>query len=192
MTAAIPILQSDHVNFASLLNVLERQINVAEDSGIPSVELIKLVLAYFRDYPRKVHHPKEDLIYGALLPHLQNQASSLFNVIQDHRELSERIETLEQSLWAVDSGSPASLAESLELFCNQARRFIDKEREHMAMEEGHLYPSAVQHLSPEEWAGIDKFMANEKDLLFSGPDSSQYKKLRDEISALDNIISRLQ
>jgi hypothetical protein len=51
MTATIPLLRRDHVNFGLLLNVLERQIEGATETGIQSAEIVKLILVYFRDYP---------------------------------------------------------------------------------------------------------------------------------------------
>jgi hemerythrin-like domain-containing protein len=115
---------------------------------------------------------------------MPNGASNLFHVIQDHRELSERLETLEQSLGALDPGSPASV----EIFCHQAHRFIAAEREHMTLEEGHLYPSAVHRLTPEEWSEIDRFMANEMDPLFGDAVASPYEKLKGAIVELDDMI----
>ena len=187
MTATIPLLRRDHVNFSMLLNALERQIATAEEGKIQSLELVKMILLYFRDYPRKVHHPKEDLIYSTLIAHMPKDVSNVFHVIQDHRELTERLETLEEALSALDPGRP----ESVDTFCHQARRFIEKEREHMTLEEGHLYPSAVHRLTPEEWAGIDHFMANEKDSLFGDSVAGPYEKLREAILAMDEMMRPL-
>ncbi len=187
MTATIPLLRRDHVNFSMLLNALERQIDTAEEGKIQSPELVKMILLYFRDYPRKVHHPKEDLIYSTLIQHMPNDASNMFHVIQDHRELAERLEAIDHSLKDIDLARPASL----DLFCSHARRFIEKEREHMTLEEGHLYPSAVHRLTSEEWAGIDRFMANEKDPLFGDAIAGPYEKLRESILALDEMMRPL-
>lgn len=188
MSATLPLLRRDHVNFVRLLETFERQLDAAENGGPYSIELTKMILTYFRGYPRKVHHPKEDLIYSALVLEMPDNASNVFHVIQDHRELAERLEAVEQSLSHLDPVSEASVG----IFCHQARRFIEKERQHIALEEGHLYPSAARRLTPKEWAGIDRFMADEMDPLFGDAVAGPYEKLKNAILALDETIRTLQ
>ena len=188
MPATMRLLRRDHANFTLMLSVLERQSHITDSGKTPSLELIKLVLLYLRDYPRKVHHPKEDLIYGALALHMRGDAEAVFNVIQEHRALAERLEPLEQAVAAFDAGCPASVA----IFRLQELRFIEKQRQHMALEEALLYPAAIQRLTAEEWARIDGFMANEQDPLFGDEVSAPYEKLREAILDLDERLRPLQ
>ena len=48
-----------------------------------SKELVELGIRYFRGYPRKIHHPREDLIYGALPHHVQKHSAIVFIIIED-------------------------------------------------------------------------------------------------------------
>jgi hemerythrin-like domain-containing protein len=187
MAATIPLLRSDHVNFARLLNTLEHQVEIAEIGGAVSNALISMMFIYFREYPQKVHHPKEDLIYNALILHLPDMAANVFHIIREHEQLSEYLESVEQSFRAYNPDSP----DSVQIFCYQARRFIAKEREHMALEESHLYPMAVHRLTSEQWSGIDRFMANERDPLFGDTVAAPYQKLAAGIISLDETLRPL-
>ncbi len=188
MSATIPLLRRDHVNFTLVLNALSRQVEVADAGHEPSISLIKLILKYFKDYPRKVHHPKEDLIYGALIRNMPDHAANVFHALQDHREMTTYLESLEESVQVFSSADPASVKN----LCYQALRFIDHEHEHMRLEEGYLFPDAVHRLADEEWRLIDLEMANAKDPLFGDTVASPYECLKDAIVSLDKTLKPLQ
>jgi len=188
MTATIDLLQRDHVNFARLLNVLERQIDIALTTGQPSIELVKLIFLYFREYARQVHHPKENLIYSALLLHKPKDAEQIFDVVANHRDLSERMEAVERAVDGFHIGTPASIT----IFCHLARKFIEDERAHIIDEETWLYPTAARVLNAEEWNGIDHFMGNADDPLFGDAIASPFEKLRATIFEIDATLSKVQ
>ncbi len=188
MASTIPLLRKDHINFQLLLNVLEHQLSLVDGEGAPNTALLKMILAYFRDYPRKVHHPKEDLIYSELLLRMPEKSEVMFHAIQDHRELSEHLEAVEQALEAVDPNSPGSL----ETLGFHLRALITREREHMTLEEAHLYPCAVHRLTPEQWEKIDRYMANDADPLFGDAVAAPYERLKDAILSLDKVLRSLE
>lgn len=188
MTATIELLQRDHVNFARLLNVFERQVDLAPAAGGPSIELVRLILLYFREYPRKVHHPKENLIYSALLLHRPKEAELIFDVIANHRDLSERMEVVERAVDALAKDKPASV----DIFCHLARKFIAGERAHMTEEETHLYPAALRLLTAQEWNGVDHYMGNAADPLFGDTVTGPFEKLRDTIFEINRALCAVQ
>lgn len=177
MHASIPLLRRDHVNFNLILNALENQVMLAENGGVVSAPLFKMAVRYFRDYPRRFHHPKEDLIYGKLLPHLNHGTESVFHVIQDHRELGEHLATLEGALRTYDPDDQMSV----DRLCDAARAFVHHEREHMSREEGHLYPAAVRLITPEEWDMIETELEQEDDPTFNA----------EAVAALDHLIAEV-
>ena len=185
MATTIPLLRRDHVNFTLVLGALERQVELAEAGREASTDLVKLILKYFKGYPRKIHHPKEDLIYGALFQHMSGRASNLFHVIQDHRDLSACLDTLEQTTAELKTDD----FESVDKFCQAARRFIKKEFEHISLEEGNLYPDAVHLLTDEEWARIDGVTADDTDPLFGAVVAGPFEELKDAILLLDKRLT---
>jgi len=161
---SISILRRDHINFSVLLNALERQIEAAESRRPFSMPLFKAAIRYFRDYPRRVHHPKEDLIYGALVRHHRHDTRNVFHVLEDHREMEANLTAMGAKLREIDVKDIGQI----DSFCEAAKEFIKAERNHMELEEGHLYPMAVHLISPEEWMEIDTQFENENDATFEG------------------------
>lgn len=182
MEISIPLLRRDHVHFSLILNMLDRQSEVLERGVKNALPLIRLGLKYFRDYPRKIHHPKEDLIYGALRHHMVRGTDALFNAVEEHAEIDRELAamaTASQSLETKDEGAVRG-------FCERLRRFITRERLHMEMEEGHLYPAAVHMLTPEEWQAIADSCTDEKDPVFSDEVSASFDLLLADILMKDS------
>jgi hemerythrin-like domain-containing protein len=183
MSVSIPLLRRDHTNFSLILNCMERHVNAVENGSTVPKRFFEAAIQYFREYPRKVHHPKEDLIYSMLIRHHQHDTANVFHVIQDHREIAESLLVLESSFREFDSKDPISVRN----LCIDIRNFIAKERKHMEMEDGHLYPMAINFLSPKEWREIDATMGNESDPTFSEDAAAAYDRLIAKILINDSV-----
>jgi hemerythrin-like domain-containing protein len=163
MTASISELRRDHVNFSLMLNVLARQAGAVELERKPvSLKLIQLALKYFRSYPRKFHHPKEDAIYGLLIQKHFRKPETIYNIMEDHSDLRDALRILSEQAESLDLRSE----EAVGAFCEKLRLFVAREHHHIAMEEGHLYPTALQMFSPEDWKSISDSFGNETDPVF--------------------------
>lgn len=67
MIEIIEVLREEHRNIEKLLRVLERELSVFDRGDHPDYVVIEAVVDYFKDYPDRCHHPKEDII---VLDHL--------------------------------------------------------------------------------------------------------------------------
>ena len=188
MAETITLLRRDHVSFALLLSALLRQAERAENGKPPSVELVKLILIYFRDYLRKIHHPKEEMLYNLLAACAPEQAAKCHSAIAEHRALTDRLRPLEMAIAAL---SPHE-KDSLQGFAAEARSFIEDEDRHINEEEGHLYPSAVHRLSVADWERIDTLTANDATPVFGEDAVRPFNTLKDEILALEATLAHLQ
>jgi hemerythrin-like domain-containing protein len=181
MTLSIPLLRRDHVHFSLILDMLDRQANALEGGDKKAAAIISLGLKYFRDYPRKVHHPMEDAIYGILRHHMVRGADKVFNALEEHAELHQEL--------AAVSAAAGSLADNDEGavggFCERLRKFTARERQHMEMEEAYLYPAAVHMLTPEEWASAAASCSSDKDPIFSDEIADSFDRLFAEILMRD-------
>lgn len=184
----ITLLRRDHVSFALLLSALLRQAERAENGKPPSVELVKLILIYFRDYLRKIHHPKEEMVYNLLAACAPEQAAKCHHTIAEHRALADRLQPLEL---AVSTLNPHD-RDSLSGFAAEARGFVEDEDRHITEEEGHLYPSAVHRLSAADWVRIDALTANDATPVFGEDAARPFNTLKDEILALEATLAHLQ
>jgi len=174
MSVSISELRRDHVNFCLMLNMLERHAEALELGPKPaSLKLIQLGLKYFRNYPRKFHHPKEDAIYGLLIQKHFRKPELIYNAIEDHSDLRDSLKILCGQSESIDIQS----AEALTAFCEDIRKFIARERDHISLEEGHLFPTAVQMLSPEDWKSISASFGAEADPLFGDETANLFDRL---------------
>ena len=173
MTVSIPLLRRDHVHFSLILDMLERQAAALESGARTALPLISLGLKYFRDYPRRVHHPKEDLIYNALRHHLTGSADVLFNALEEHDELHQELSAVSGAFHSLEKkAADAALGA-----CERLRRFTARERRHMEMEEIHLYPAADRLLTPRDWQSIADACTDEKDPVFSDEVTASFDRL---------------
>ena len=67
MVQIMQTLRQDHRNMLQLLQMLEQQIGQVVANDSPDFALIDEVMSYCLTYPDQFHHPKEDIIYRALI-----------------------------------------------------------------------------------------------------------------------------
>ena len=59
------LLEHDHI--LRKLNLLERQYLDMCRGKIPDFSLMRSIVVYIQEYPEKIHHPLEDMIFSILL-----------------------------------------------------------------------------------------------------------------------------
>ena len=67
MANPITAWRADHANFARLLNFVERQLLAFHLGELLDYPLLLAILYYLRDYPDRVHHPREDVAFARLV-----------------------------------------------------------------------------------------------------------------------------
>ena len=132
--------------------MLERQTELIEKSGAPNLQLIVEIVDYFRSFPDMHHHPKEDLVLRKLRERAPGFDDEFFGLDDDHDQLSDELHGFSKtvSTLLVD---PNPMTRSA--FILTARSFIQREREHIAMEERFFFPAAERWLTEADWAEID-------------------------------------
>jgi hemerythrin-like domain-containing protein len=181
MSVSIPLLRRDHVHFSLVLDMLDRQADALEQGTKSAVPLICLGLKYLRNYPRKVHHPKEDAIYAALRHHMVRGVDNLFNALEEHAELHQEL----AAVFAAANSLANKDGDAVGGFCQRLRHFTTRERRHIEMEEAHLYPAAVHMLTPEEWALIEASCSSEVDPAFGEEAAISFDRMIAEILMRD-------
>jgi hemerythrin-like domain-containing protein len=181
MPVSIPLLRRDHVHFSLVLDMLDRQADALERGSRTAVPLLIQGLKYFREYPCKVHHPKEDLIYGFLKRRMVRGVEHLFNALEEHAELHNQLAAVAAAARSLDGKDRAGVTG----FCSRLHEFTARERRHIENEEAHLYPSAVHLLTPEDWKSISEAGASEKDPIFSDAVSDKFDHLIADILMKD-------
>ena len=82
-------LNTDHRNFAQLLDVFEIQLDHALDPDMKTdFPLMRDVMLYMTRYPDQFHHPKEDLLFTALVIRDRSIRAVVEELREAHRELA--------------------------------------------------------------------------------------------------------
>jgi len=131
-------LREDHRNMEVMLDLLERDLARIRDSEKPDYELIHDIMRYMTVYSDAVHHPKEDLLYGAMKAADPSFAAGLEKVEPEHRELAVLGEMLRNDVEAIASGAAVT---RFRLIADMSD-YIERLREHMTWEEEDLFQRA--------------------------------------------------
>lgn len=161
MPQAITMIRKEHQNMTRLLDLLDRQVELFENAGRPDYELMKEIIDYFLTFPDLYHHPKEDLIFRKIKRRAPADAEKLFDLEQEHERVSDRLHAFTRAVVSVmlEAEMPR------DSFVFVARDFIEGERKHMAEEEEHFLPVAIDTLTNQDWEEVDKAVAEFNDPL---------------------------
>lgn len=182
MPATLDRLQKEHRDIATLLDILENELSSFDEAAAPDFEIMAAIADYFLGYPQAAHHPKEDLVYRALIRRQPDCAAAVGDIEAEHVSIGELA-----GLFAKAVNNVMQDAEvSREAFDHVVRRFIDAQRAHIDKEEGGLFRIAADALSDEDWAEIDKRIGDDDDPLFGAIPEERFATLRKDIVDWEN------
>ena len=181
MVEIIEILQQEHRNIEKLLRVLERELSVFDRGDRPNYGVVLGVIDYFKDYPDSCHHPKEDIIFEKLKSRDPVAAANIGDLRAEHEGEARRLRRVAQAVERVlgDQDLPRENVDKI------IRDFIDRERQHMEMEERIFFPAAVNILRPKDWADIALKLADRCDPLCEPGLEQKFNMLRRKILEIE-------
>ena len=171
MITMMEALRLEHANAAKLLDVLECQI---ADGAEADLNLIKLIADYFGAYPDQYHHPKEDLVYRALLEAEPEIGASLDDLEAEHVELAERTEELNIAVERILNGN----VEGGQWFTKLVASFTGYYRQHMVKEETGFFLEAERLLSPTVFQELESKVEDPSDPIFDPHGGNRLANLR--------------
>jgi hemerythrin-like domain-containing protein len=177
MTDFLELLRQEHRNFESLLHVLERELDVFGRGERPDYEVLSAVIDYFKDYPDSCHHPKEDMIVEKVRTRDAVAAATISGLEAEHQEGKKRLCRVAHAVESVLNDQDLLRQNVVSII----RDFFDHERQHMAMEERIVFPTALKALRPEDWADIALKMADRYDPFYQPGFEEKFHRLRRNI-----------
>jgi hemerythrin-like domain-containing protein len=172
-------LREDHRNMTIMLDLLERETGRIRDGEKPDYELIHDIMRYMTVYSDAVHHPKEDVLYGAMKAENPAAAAGLERVEPEHVELARLGEALRNDVEAIASGAAVTRARILE----DTRGYIERLRAHMNWEESDLFRRADDLVAAEEAMFVDISHLNRLDPVFGPEREHSFANLLQNIRA---------
>lgn len=134
------------------------------DSGqhAPGAGIFRAMLYYIREYPEKVHHPKED---QHLFARLQARTDTLDDVIDElrrqHVDSETHVHDLERAFTRYEIEGQPALADLQQLVEAYAAFYVG----HRQLEEELILPAAIHYLTAEDWLDIDAAFGANRDPL---------------------------
>lgn len=149
---ALRIISDEHQALAGILHAIRYMLKKVSAGELePDLKLFRAMVHYLDAYAEKRHHPKEDILFARLEQRTAEGADALSRLAAQHNAAGQRIAALEQAL--------AEFSEDARRFDGFARAFdlyADFYRGHMMLEEEVVMPLTRQHLTPEDWAEVDR------------------------------------
>ncbi|MFZ5829521.1 MAG: hemerythrin domain-containing protein [Planctomycetota bacterium] len=140
----VEVLLEEHRVIEGVLNCLERLVDEGTASGRVDAESACDAVAFFRGYAEDLHHDKEELhLFPAMeAKGLSKRANPTIEVLLEHEAQREYLAKMDQSALAAAAGNKYALAE----FAQNARRFVEMLRQHIAKEDDDIFPLANEIL----------------------------------------------
>ncbi len=162
MSQVIAALERDHANITKLLEILESEILAIEVGKTPDYPLMQDIMRYMAQYPDRLHHPKEDLIFVQLLKREPGVRDDVEDLLEEHISIALAGQEFDRLLRksAVDS------VDVREQLGTSAFAYIRALREHMLKEERELFALAKAIFTKEDWQVINEEVDAFEDPLF--------------------------
>jgi hemerythrin-like domain-containing protein len=178
MSDSISLWHAEHANFATLLDILEGQLDLFHKGDSPDYELMLDIMFYMTHYPDVLHHAKEDLAFARIREREVDVAPIVDELSEQHSRLKHSGDALVHALDDIVNGSITS-REHVE---TPGREYVADFRSHMQREEAAILPLAEKLLRAKDWAVIDAAIRHVDDPLFGKNGEERYAALRRQIA----------
>lgn len=163
-----------------LLGIIEDEMDDYREGRTPDFDVMRMIAEYTLHYPDLVHHPKEDLVFARLIMRDPEAQAMIGDLVEEHKQLA----TLSRQLAAAVGNAARDVELPREWLHSLATKYISANRQHIEAEEKHFFPRVLAVLTDEDWAEIDKWLADRDDPVFGARVEDAYLFLHEQILRL--------
>jgi len=171
-------LKSDHENVATLLDILDDQVERVHKMEKADYDLMRDIMHYMTTYPDGFHHPMEDLVIEKLIERDPSCRDFALSIVKEHANLTKKSNALLEMLLKVIDGEIVLRKDIVA----RGADYILALRSHMQSEEERLFPRAKEVLSEEDWNRISDNIELQRDPVFGKIVEAQYRSICEFIS----------
>jgi len=152
--AALAIIGDEHRSLGAVIHGLEFVVREARQSGNPaSFPLLHAMLYYIREFPERLHHPRENAyLFRKLRMRTSELDETLDELERQHDEGNRLVADLADSVARYESNT----ADGFAAFAKAVERFASAQMAHMRLETKVILPAARRHLKAEDWVEIGR------------------------------------
>ena len=177
MNKTLAELKGQHGSFAKLLGVLRDELDAFNHEGSADFALMRDCMLYMTSFPDRFHHPKEDLVFQAVVakrPDLDKTAGTL---LLEHEQILETGRHLLQQLEFVTNDCIVA-RDTLQ---SLGWEYVAAMYRHMSTEESRLFRVAEETLQPADWARIELAASSAQDPVFGPVVNAELARLYDAL-----------
>jgi len=161
--SAIQVILREHQQLSTVIAGMQRFVELrASGANAPELMVLRAMLYYIREFPERVHHPKEDRY---LFARLRDRAGDLDNTIaeleEQHVQGEAQVRNIEHALTRYELAG----ASALPALRTQIDNFAAFYRNHMLLEEQVILPAASRWLTEQDWEDANEAFGANRDPL---------------------------
>lgn len=181
MSIVMEKLHTDHKNIASLLRLLQQQVDQLKAGEFTDFPLMADIMHYFVHYPELHHHRYEELIFDILKQKNAADPDTIRQICDEHVQMAKVSDELHREAQQLQGNAVFSRDELVKQFND----YIEMYYTHMRVEENDLLSHATTALSEQEWKNINTEVKLDDDPLYGSILNKQYENLYHSIMALN-------
>ena len=173
--AAANIIRDEHRSLSAVVHAMQFIVRATrEEQTEPDYRLLHAMLYYIREYPERLHHPKEDQYLFAAILRRTHEADAVIAELEREHALGE---TLLNDLTVSLSVYEAGVRDGFDRFAGEVERFAQFYWQHMQKEEDQVLPAAERALTDEDWHEIHAAFSSNQDPDFSSGTEEEFRRL---------------
>lgn len=173
--AAADIIHDEHRSLSAVVHALQHLVRGFRDKTMqPDFRLLHAMLYYIREYPERLHHPKEDRYLFSALRQRTHEADALLDELQrDHAQGEMMLAVLTIALSTMEAGADPAF----ERFAEEVEKFASFYWNHMRKEEDVILPLAERVLTDADWSILDEEFARNDDPRYGNDREADFRRL---------------
>ncbi|GAB6054082.1 hypothetical protein JCM17960_29020 [Magnetospira thiophila] len=179
---ALQAIKSEHLSFHTVTHLFGELVRDLRAGRLSfDEELYRLILDYMENFLGVYHHPKEEeCLFTPLRQKAPGIGERLDLLIRQHRQEETLRHQLNEAVGKVKSGNEKDLL----WFCDLADSHLNLGRVHTRLEETEILPLAMETLTPEDWAAIDRAFDDRESPVYGEAQKERYRALLKRITYL--------
>ena len=154
----IKVIQEEHTALAAMLRSMLMMLDRGPgDEPESFFDVMRAMLFYIDEFPERLHHPKEDLLFPRVARHSPHVMTVVEQLERDHMKGETAVRELQHLLLAWELMGDGRRKR----FEDELRVYIDFYLDHMRLEETVIIPEARKVLDEGDWKALDEaFLSN--------------------------------
>lgn len=136
---------------AQLIPVLRAGLQRLKNGERADLELLEEIMIYVTQYPDRIHHPTEDIVFTRLLEKAPELEKDLTGIMKEHDDLVRAGRKFLFLLRAAEEDAPVPRPQIVA----DGERYVELLVDHMNLEETELFPAAARTLERDDWDWVE-------------------------------------